>query len=84
MWRIYISKPKTKDFDINIINGIISTLKGNDFSFVDNVNDADLVVMQHGWTRSNDCINDQAIALKKGIRCKEGYLYTDKYVAHLN
>lgn len=84
MWRIYITKPKSKDIDVNIINGIMQTYKGNDFSFVDSVDDADLLVMHHGWTRSKECILDQAKALKKGIRCAEGYLYTDKYEVHLN
>lgn len=80
--RYYISKPKSHKTDENIIYGV-KKMDSNAI-LVDSVSDADICVFQKGWTKSQTCVAEYHLARDLRIERKEGYLYTDAYVAKLN
>lgn len=77
--KYYVSKPKSHKLDKSIITGVKSI--DPEAIFVDTLHDADIVIFQKGWIRSQICISEHHLARDKHIKCREAYLYTDKYVA---
>lgn len=51
---------------------------------VEDMSDADICVLQDGWTRSKTCIEEYRQAEKVHICVQESYLYTDRLVAHVS
>ena len=52
---------------------------------VDSLDECDIAVLQHGWTMSRTAVTEKnraSFELRKP--CREGYLYTDKYAAHIS
>lgn len=48
------------------------------------MNEADFAVFIKGWTRSKICQIEYQCAAKFGISIREGYLFSDKQIVHLN
>ena len=46
--------------------------------------DADVAVFLKGWTAARGCLIEHMCAEKYHIKIKEGYVYHDKYAAHIN
>lgn len=80
--KYYIIKPKSHKLNETMTNGIRHVDK--DAVFVNKLCDADICVMQRGWTKSKTCIAEYHLARELRIKRREGYIYTDKYVAKLN
>ena len=80
--RYYIIKPRTASVQIPLIQGIMRV--DPEAEFVDSVKKCELAVLQNGWTRSSYSLTEWDTAKRAGIKVREGYIYTDKYVAHLN
>ena len=81
--KYYVIKKKTDKIRADIIDGVMKMDK--DAEFVDTLEDCDIAVLQQGWTKSKTAVEEKERAyfkLKK--QCKEGYVYTDRYTAHLN
>ena len=71
-----------KPIDENLKNGIFCS--DENAEFVNNIKEADIAVLQQGWTVSKVAVSEYKIAKENGIPCNEGYLYTDKYEVHTN
>lgn len=80
--KYYISKPKSHKLNKDILSGIKHT--DSDAIFVSKLCDADICVMQKGWTKSKTCIAEYHLARELNIERREGYLYTDKFTVKLN
>lgn len=80
--KYYICKPKAYKVDEKIAEGIRKTDK--DAAFVELLDNADVCVMQKGWTKSKVCVKEYHKAREKGILRKEAYIYTDSYYAKVN
>ena len=80
--KYYISKPISHKLDERIVVGIKET--DSDAVLVDTLQDADICIFQHGWTKSKVCVNDYHTARNKHIERRESYIYTDKYTVKLN
>ena len=80
--KYYISKPKSHNLDERIIAGIREM--DSEAVIVQTLQEADIAVFQHGWTKSTTCISDYHLARDKHIGRRESYLYTDRYSVKLN
>ena len=80
--KYYISKPKSHALDSKLISGI-KRIDSEAF-IVDKMEAADICVFQRDWTKSKVCVKEHRIATEKQIKCKEGYLYTDKFYAKVS
>ncbi len=78
----FIIKGKNQDLDTNILNGILKLHP--DTIFVSEIEKADKVVLQYGYTRSTYAMGlyHQARVLKKPMI--EGYNFTNKVKVHVN
>ena len=77
----YIIKKKCEKEDKNLIAGIKHLDKHAEFT--DKLENCDIAVMQHGWTKSKVATHEWNRAVSERHKpCKEGYLYTDKYAVH--
>lgn len=80
--KYYVSKPKSHKLNETMITGIKHM--DSDAVFVNKLCEADICVMQHGWTKSKLCVKEYHLARELKITRREGYLYTDKYKAKIN
>lgn len=80
--KYYICKPKKHKINETMLEGI--KRMDSDATFVKNLCQADICVMQQGWTKSKICIKEHHLARELKIARREGYLYTDKYKVHTN
>ena len=80
--KYYISKPKSYKLDERIVEGIKEI--DSEAVIVQKLQDADIAVFQHGWTKSKTCVTDYLSARDKHIERRESYLYTDRYSVKLN
>ena len=80
--KYFISKPKSHKLDERIIAGIKEI--DSEAVIVQTLQDADIAVFQHGWTKSKTCITDYHSARDRHIERRESYLYTDRYSVKLN
>ena len=80
--KYYINKPVSHKLDNAIIEGIKKT--DPDAIFVEKLCEADVCVLQKGWTRSRICVADYHLAREMRIERREAYIYTDKYTVKLN
>ena len=80
--KYFISKPKSHKLDERIIAGIKEI--DSEAVIVQTLQDADIAVFQHGWTKSRTCITDYHSARDRHIERRESYLYTDRYSVKLN
>lgn len=76
--KYYISKPASHKIDTSIIAGVKSI--DTEAIFVKELCDADIAIFQKGWPKSQICVSEHHLARDKHIKCKEAYLYTDRYV----
>lgn len=77
----YVIKPKTINYDSKMLDGIKECYPTAKQVF--SIDDADTIILQKGYTRSHNAI-EEYISIKGKKRCLEGYLFTDKYKVHLN
>ena len=80
--KYYIIKPKNAHIQDELLKGIFMVDK--DPQIVVDLERCDVAVLQQGWTRSKDAIDERDHAfydLKK--TCREGYVYTDKFKVRL-
>lgn len=80
--KYYISKPKSHKLDERITAGIREM--DSEAVIVQTLQDADIAIFQHGWTKSKACVTDYHLARDKHIERRESYLYTDRYHVKLN
>lgn len=80
--KYYISKPASHKLNENIVKGIVEI--DADAVFVGNLYEADVCVMQSGWTKSKICVADYHLARDRHIKREESYIYTDRYTATTN
>ena len=80
--KYYIIKPKSHKVNEDMIKGIKHT--DNKASFVSDLNNADICVLQKGWTRSKLSVEEYKQAVSNYKRCCEGYIYTDWIKVELN
>lgn len=80
--KIYVIKPKSVEIDERIIAGMLNIDPYP--AAVNKLEDADIAVLQEGWTRSKCAVQEYHKAQELHIPCREGYVYTDKYKVHLN
>lgn len=80
--KYFISKPSSHKLDDNIVVGIKEM--DAEANFVTNLDEADICVMQKGWTKSKICVVDYHFAREKNITIRESYLYTDRFNAKTN
>ncbi len=76
--KYYIIKAKS----VSIREDIIQVLNqiDKDAEIVGKIEDCDIAILQHGWTRSKTAVAEKNFAsLKLRKPCREGYVYTDKY-----
>lgn len=78
----YVIKPKRRRINRNIIRGIFEM--DENAVIVEDMSDADICVLQDGWTRSRACVKEYRQAEKVHICVQESYLYTDRWVAHVS
>lgn len=80
--KYYIIKPSSHKIDQLLIEGIKRMDKEADI--VKTLDEADICVLQKGWTKSKICIAEEHSAREKGKKIREGYIYIDKYKVKLN
>ena len=81
--KYYIIKKKSAAIRQDILDGIRRT--DNNAKVVDELENCDIAVLQQGWTMSRTAVAERNRALSELHKpCREGYLYTDKYKAHVN
>lgn len=80
--KFHVIKPKTAEIDERIVVGMLN-LDPYPVA-VNKLEDADIAVLQEGWTMSKCAVEEYDKAHELHIPCREGYLYTDKYKIHLN
>lgn len=81
--KYYIIKAKSVSIREDIVQGLNQIDK--DAEIVNKIEDCDIAILQHGWTRSKTAVVEKNFAsLKLRKPCREGYVYTDKYKVHLN
>ena len=80
--KYYIIKPASHKTDQLLIEGIKSM--DNKADIVITLDEADICILQKGWTKSRICIAEEHSARAKGKKIREGYIYTDKYKVKLN
>ena len=81
--KYYIIKPKSKDIDQNIIDGLNKMDK--ECQIVDSLYVCDIAILQKGWTRSIVCLSERDEQLNNRHKlCREAYLYTDGYKVTLD
>lgn len=78
----YIIRPKRRKISKNIIRGIFEM--DENAVIVEDMSEADICVLQDGWTRSRTCVEEYRQAEKVHICVQESYLYTDRWIACIN
>lgn len=80
--KYYIIKAKSVSIRENIVQGLNQIDK--DAEIVNKIENCDIAILQHGWTRSKTAVAEKNFASLIRKPCREGYVYTDKYKVHLN
>ncbi len=80
--KIYVIKPKSAEIDERIVAGMLNI--DSQAVAVSSLKECDIAILQKGWTRSKNAVQEYHSARELHIPCREGYLYTDKYRAHLS
>lgn len=78
----YIIRLKRRKINRNIIRGIFEM--DENAVIVEDMSEADICVLQDGWTRSKTCVEEYRQAEKVHICVQESYLYTDRWIACIN
>lgn len=78
----YIIRPKRRKINRNIIRGIFEM--DENAVIVEDMNEADICVLQDGWTRSRTCVEEYRQAEKVHICVQESYLYTDRWNVYVS
>lgn len=78
----YIIRPKRRKINRNIIRGIFEM--DENAVIVEDMNKADICVLQDGWTRSKTCVEEYRQAEKVHICVQESYLYTNRWNVYVS
>ena len=78
----YIIRPKRRKINRNIIRGIFEM--DENAVIVEDMSEADICVLQDGWTRSKTCVEEYRQAEKVHICVLESYLYTDRWNVYVS
>lgn len=86
--KVFDNKPddEVDEFGNTYRCGLLVSQQGMDENavIVEDMSDADICVLQDGWTRSKTCVEEYRQAEKVHICVQESYLYTDRLVAHVS
>ena len=79
--KYYIIKPRSAECDNDLLSRIAEI--DTSVTLVEDINDADICVLQKGFSKSKIAVNEYLYAIEHGIKCVEQYMY-DKVSVKLN